>query len=583
MAQADLDRAASSGDQLRRLGEQEAGLVAELETARAAAVALPKAPVSVAYDDVKASCDVLGELEAELAGVRAEFPTSDLLDLAVRAGLDESAMAGELSRARGVRTEAAARLDTLRARVTTTEAQVSFHRRFDGMHCTDPRCPFEHYVSQFAPAAGELEEKKGDIAVREGQLVDQDERIRQLAALGPAVRRAAALRARLRQRRPSLVAAGLWDRVGPDAAFLALLTSTGTASAEVLSARRLLETVGAARAVSEAERLLSQLRERVEHLRALTALRDQLEEPVRRAVEVETIARSEFDVLEGKVQDALRQVDSQQQAIILLTELLRHQQDAETNAMNAATLEALSAELEALRGRWEAAEAEKVEAEVARAEVDAALAEAASTLSSARLRLGRRDEYEARLAELSGKISQAQLISDSCHPARGAPVEFIRDFLEVTRESVNGLLDVALQGEFRIFFSLTDTEFRIPVAKGSGRVIPDVTEASAGQLALAKTVISLALVKQTLLGAGAYNVVTLDEIDGPLDRERNRERFAEIVDRLVADLGVEQLLVISHNDNFHAAPAGLVLLPGHALNLNDPSFMSNKVVLADLS
>jgi DNA repair exonuclease SbcCD ATPase subunit len=172
---------------------------------------------------------------------------------------------------------------------------------------------------------------------------------------------------------------------------------------------------------------------------------------------------------------------------------------------------------------------------------------------------------------------------EACHPARGAPVEFLREFLDSTRDEVNDLLDVAMRGEFRIGFSLSDSEFRIPVAKGSGRVIPDVTEASEGQLALAKTVISLALVKQTVQAQGGYNVICFDEIDGMLDRERNRERFAEIVERLSSELGLEQLVMISHNDNFAASPAGIVLFPGHAMPVTDQAFLSNKLILADFS
>jgi DNA repair exonuclease SbcCD ATPase subunit len=114
-------------------------------------------------------------------------------------------------------------------------------------------------------------------------------------------------------------------------------------------------------------------------------------------------------------------------------------------------------------------------------------------------------------------------------------------------------------------------------------VIRDVTEASEGQLALAKTVLSLALVKQTVQAQGGYNVICFDEIDGMLDRERNRERFAEIVERLSSELGLEQLIMISHNDNFAASPAGIVLFPGHAMPVTDESFLSNKLILADFS
>ena len=230
--------------------------------------------------------------------------------------------------------------------------------------------------------------------------------------------------------------------------------------------------------------------------------------------------------------------------------------------------------------RWDAVLTDRDDATAAKHDAVIAMQQADSALADARLRLSRRDEFEGRLADMQGKLTRAQAVADACHPARGAPIEFLRDFLDVTRDNVNELLDVAMRGEFRIGFSLTDSEFRIPVSKGSGRVIPDVTEASDGQLALAKTVLSLALVKQTVQAQGGYNVISFDEIDGMLDRERNRERFAEIVERLSAELGLEQLIMISHNDNFAASPAGIVLFPGHAMPVDDRTFLENKVVLA---
>jgi hypothetical protein len=80
-----------------------------------------------------------------------------------------------------------------------------------------------------------------------------------------------------------------------------------------------------------------------------------------------------------------------------------------------------------------------------------------------------------------------------------------------------------------------------------------------------------------------YNIVSFDEIDGMLDRERNRDRFVEIVDRLSAELHLEQLTMISHNDSFHVAPAAFVLFPGHGVPIDDPAFLENKIILADFT
>jgi len=195
----------------------------------------------------------------------------------------------------------------------------------------------------------------------------------------------------------------------------------------------------------------------------------------------------------------------------------------------------------------------------------------------------RRIEFEKRLSDLDNKKSITERINYTCHPTRGAPVYFLRDFLETTKTLANEMLDLALGGEFRIGFELSGNEFRIPIYKGSGITISDISAGpSGGEEQLTKVVLSLALVKQTITG-NQFNILALDETDSELDREKNRERFVTIIDKLIADLGIEQVFIISHNDYFHATSAGVILLPGHSMPVNNKSFNGNKVIVGDFS
>jgi len=579
-AERSLRQATDSGTQLERLASQAEELSSRVASLTEEASGLPGAPDGATYDEVKAACDVLANLEAELAEARSAFPTPEVMETAIRSSLDDATMmtleASLVTRTRELRE----RVGIARTRTTTIEAQAAFHSRFAGMHCSDPKCPFERHVEQFASAAEELVAKRDEITRLEERLQSCEQERQDMAAARSAAKSAAALHSRLRRHKAGLEAAGVWNKVGPSEAFLVLLTSTGTMTAEALSARKLLRALAVKRELSEARRSLDGIREREESLRALAAARAELEANHERTIADVAAARaamSELDEEASRSQDLVSAQDAALQLLDQYARLLRREAEASTEA---ARLRDLSASLEALRERWEAASAEEAAANEGRSAAAASLEEAERTLGDARLRLGRRDEYEARLAEASGRVRVAQTVAEACHPAKGAPVEFLRDFLDTTRESVNTLLDMAMDGEFRLGFAVSDSEFRIPVSRGSGRVIPDVTETSDGQLALAKTILSLALVRQTVMASGGFNVICLDECDGPLDREKNRERFASIVDRLIDELGVEQLFAISHNDYLHAAPAGLILFPGHAMPVDDPGFMANKVVLA---
>lgn len=582
-ARTSLTKAAGSAVQLEALSTQAAQLEAKVLMLTETAQGLTGAPDGLTYDEVKVASDSLMNLESEIADLRAAFPSPELLDLAVRQSMDGEAIRVVASGLTSTARELRQRLDTARSRIGTIEAQVQFHNRFAGMHCNDPRCPFESHIGQFASAAEELAAKKAEVESLEQRAEAAAIEARDHETAAAAAKAVVAAHGRIRRFRPTLEAAGVWDLVGPSHAFYELIGSGSVVTADTLNVGRLLESLAVKRDLTEAERTLAGVRERIAGLEALRDARAQLEENLERAIEAVARAREEHGAAESKASSAENAITVQEQALALINQLIGLHEAAQQARAEAERLRGMGEQLEEMHERWDAATADLTAAAAEKDNVVLAMQEADSSLANTRLRLGRRDEYESRLAEMQGKLERAQAVAEACHPARGAPVEFLRDFLDVTRDTVNDLLDVALRGEFRIGFSLTDSEFRVPVSKGSGRVIPDVTEASEGQLALAKTVLSLALVKQTVQAQGGYNVICFDEIDGMLDRERNRERFAEIVDRLSAELGLEQLMMISHNDNFAASPAGIVLFPGHSMPVTDEAFLSNKLILADFS
>ena len=578
-----LTKATGSAAQLEALSVQAAQLEAKIIALRETANGMADVPDNLSFEEAKVASDALMGLEAEIADLRNGFPNGELLTVAVNNGMDSDALRGLAAGLQTTARDLRARLDTARARIGTIEAQVQFHNRFAGMHCNDPRCPFESHIGQFASASDELASKRAEVESLQTRAEAAANEARDAESAASAAKAVTAAHGRIRRFRPVLEAAGVWESVGPFAAFNELVASGAVVASQVLSVTKLLEAIGVKRDLSEAERTLEGVRERIIGLEALRDARAQLEESLERASANVTQVREEHAAADGRVSQVEQSVSVQEQALALIRQLINLHDSVDTAKVKAAALVESSTALEQMHGRWSDNQTALIEARGARDSVTLSMQSADRSLADARLRLSRRDEFEGRLAEMQGKLERATAVAEACHPARGAPIEFLRDFLDVTRDTVNDLLDVAMRGEFRIGFSLTDSEFRVPVSKGSGRVIPDVTEASEGQLALAKTVLSLALVKQTVQSSGGYNVICFDEIDGMLDRERNRERFAEIVERLSAELGLEQLIMISHNDNFAASPAGIVLFPGHAMPVTDESFLSNKLILADFS
>lgn len=176
--------------------------------------------------------------------------------------------------------------------------------------------------------------------------------------------------------------------------------------------------------------------------------------------------------------------------------------------------------------------------------------------------------------DFSENFENIKTIKESLDPNRGIPLYFIKSYLEKTRDIANNLLQLAFKNLFEIDFVTNSSEFFIRVRTGES-VKNDIVEASQGEVALTTISISLALIEQSL---GKFNVLFLDEIDGPLDAS-NRANFINIIETQAAKLGIEQIFVISHNDVFDLCSSNLILLDGYTINETDEEYLKNKKII----
>jgi len=167
-----------------------------------------------------------------------------------------------------------------------------------------------------------------------------------------------------------------------------------------------------------------------------------------------------------------------------------------------------------------------------------------------------------------------KLVKDALDPNKGIPLYFIKAYLEKTKDIANELLNLAFDGGFEINFLTDVSNFFIQVRTGEN-IKSDIKEASQGEIALTTISISLALIEQTI---GTYNILCLDEIDGPLDSS-NRENFLSILNTQIDKLGIEQVFVISHNDAFDTEAMDLILLKDHNVSQKGDDFMKNKNII----
>lgn len=193
--------------------------------------------------------------------------------------------------------------------------------------------------------------------------------------------------------------------------------------------------------------------------------------------------------------------------------------------------------------------------------------------------ISRFDEYTTRFGAINGQLEKLQLVKNAVDPVKGIPVHLIQEYLKNISGLSNDLLDIAYGGQFRIDnFVLSEKEFQVPVIK-NGDKCDDIIEASQGEIALTKIALSFAIFIHTIK---KYNILGLDEADSALDTN-NRSMFLEILKKQITELKLEQVFVITHNDEFYSSEASLILFPEHDVNVADESFMLNKTIVTDLS
>ena len=151
----------------------------------------------------------------------------------------------------------------------------------------------------------------------------------------------------------------------------------------------------------------------------------------------------------------------------------------------------------------------------------------------------------------------------------GIPLILVKLFLDNCRDIVNDLIsDVFQEGLEILDFNITDTEFKIPYMT-NGMIIDDIESASQGQKAVISIALSFALVRQLQMGSyilDPYNIMLLDEMDGPLYK-KDRDKFIQILFKQLHAINAKQVFLITHNHNsFEGNPVNIIMTTEEVLD-----------------
>ena len=165
-------------------------------------------------------------------------------------------------------------------------------------------------------------------------------------------------------------------------------------------------------------------------------------------------------------------------------------------------------------------------------------------------------EYQAEKVELEQNYEYLETIKYYSSPTTGIQLIFMQLYMGKVIALANELLGLLFNGEYVIQpFVINESEFRIPCL-GSGYLNDDISSMSSSQIGMISMILSFALLHHS---STRYNIIKLDEIDGPLDYN-NRSFFIDVLNRIMDIMGTEQCIMISHNSELQVEDSDVILL-----------------------
>ncbi len=167
-------------------------------------------------------------------------------------------------------------------------------------------------------------------------------------------------------------------------------------------------------------------------------------------------------------------------------------------------------------------------------------------------------EFESASKDLQ-KIQEDQeilkYIVEAVSSSKGIPLVYIQLFLRSCKETLNELISDVFGDSLEILdFIITQDEFKVPYAI-NGVGVDDIAKASQGQRSIISLALSFALIRQSMT---KYNILLLDEMDGPLYRS-DRTKFLDILYKQIAEIGAEQIFLVSHNNTFDGHSVNIIM------------------------
>lgn len=167
------------------------------------------------------------------------------------------------------------------------------------------------------------------------------------------------------------------------------------------------------------------------------------------------------------------------------------------------------------------------------------------------------NEYREELEIYNNKYEVIDTVRKYSSPTTGIQTLFIEMYMNKMIELSNDLLSLLFDGRYIIGrLDINESEFKIPCIGKDGMMVDDISSMSTSEKCMISMIISFVLLFQS---STKFNILKLDEIDGGLDT-RNRLNFLIVLDELLNLLKVEQVFIVSHNNEIDLENCDIILL-----------------------
>lgn len=169
-----------------------------------------------------------------------------------------------------------------------------------------------------------------------------------------------------------------------------------------------------------------------------------------------------------------------------------------------------------------------------------------------RVKLKEFKELRERKQKLEEQFTKVNLIRRAVSSNEGIPLLYLNLHFSRARNLANSIISSVYGDSIRLEkIIINEKEFRIPYSK-NGVEVEDVVYASQGEVSVISLALSFALMEE-FSGRNGYNILLLDEVDGPLDKG-NKEKFLRVLENQMNRIGCNQVFMITHNQLFENYP-----------------------------